>query len=185
LVWRCGQLIIKTMMNFLPEENKIIIKKEYFRRISLILGLFFLFLILTSTLFLFSILILLKDQQESFRRQLEFSEERLAKNEARDILPLIKDLNDKIFLLQSSQKNAVEKSAIIKNILSRKPEKITIKGFLFDKNKISIQGFSDTRDNMLGFINSLKEEQTFKKVELPISSLLKERDIEFSLNIEL
>lgn len=185
MVWRCGQLLIKTMMNFLPEENKIIIKKEYFRRISIIIGLFFFFLILTSTLFLFSLFLLLKGQQESFYRQLEFSEQRLARSEAKDIIPLIKDLNDKIFLLQSSQKNAVEKSAIIKNILSRKPDKITISGFLFAQNKISIQGFSDTRDNMLNFINSLKQEKSFKKVESPISSLLKEKDIEFSINIEL
>ncbi len=172
-------------MNFLPEENKIIIKKEYFRRISIIIGFFFFFLILTSILFLFSLFLLLRGQQESFYRQLGFSEQRLARSEAKDIIPLIKDLNDKVFLLESSQKNAVEKSAIIKNILSRKPEKITISEFLFDKNKISIHGFSDTRDNMLGFINSLKEEKSFKKVEAPISTLLKEKNIEFSVSIEL
>ncbi len=178
-------MIIKTMMNFLPEENKIIIKKEYFRRISIIIGLLFFFFILTSTIFLFSLFLLLNGQQESFYRQLGFSEQRLARSEAKDIIPLVKDLNDKVFLLESSQKNIAPKSAIVKNILSRKPDKITLSEFIFDKNKISIHGFSDTRDNMLGFINSLKEEKSFKKVESPISSLLKEKDIEFSVNIEL
>jgi hypothetical protein len=174
-------------MNFLPEKNKIIIKKEYFRRIFIIIGLFFFFLILASDLFLFSFSLLLKNQKESFSRQLEFSEERLARSEAKDIIPLIKDLNEKISLLQSSpaRGGTVEKSALMKNILSRKPDKITIKEFLFEKNKISIWGFSDTRDNMLGFINSLKEEKSFKKVESPIANLLKEKDIEFSISIEL
>jgi Tfp pilus assembly protein PilN len=172
-------------MNFLPEENKIAIKKEYLRRLFMVASFFIFSSILIGIILLSSTFLLLKGQKEDLERQLSLSQQRLAKSEAKDTVNIVQELNKKISILENGQKNISEKSAIIKNIISRKPEKITISGFLFDKNKISIQGFSDRRDNMLNFINSLKQEKSFKKVESPISNLLKEKDIEFSISIEL
>lgn len=172
-------------MNFLPEENKIAIKKEYLRRLFMVAGFFIFSSILISIILLLSTFLLLKGQKGNLERQLSLSQQRLAQSEAKDTANVVQELNKKISILENGQKNIREKSAIIKNIISRKTEKIAINEFIFDKDRISIQGFSDKRINMLDFINSLKQEKSFKKVESPISNLLKEKDIEFNISIEL
>ncbi len=172
-------------MNFLPEEDKGKIKKEYLRRLFVVVGLFSLSTIFIGIILLLSSSVFLNDRKNNLERQLVISEERLSRGKIDDIIFLAEDLNKKISLLDSGQKNIREKSSIIRLILGEKTGSIKINDFLFDKDKILIQGTSDTRQGLLSFIDSLKKKEDFKKVESPVSNLIKERDIEFRLTIEL
>ena len=172
-------------MNFLPEENKKIIKKEYLRRLFVVIGIFSFSAISIGIILLLSPYLFLKDQKYNLERQLAVSEERFLRAKIEDIIPLVEELNAKISLLSSEQKNVGEKSAFIKIILEEKTNKIKINDFFFNKGKILIQGLSEDRQSLLSFIDSLKKKKDFKKVESPVSNLIKEKDIEFKLTIEL
>jgi hypothetical protein len=172
-------------MNFLPEENKKIIKKEYLRRLFVVIGIFSFSAISIGIILLLSPYLFLKDQKYNLERQLVVSEERFSRAKIENIIPLVEELNAKISLLDSGQKNIGEKSAFIKIILEEKTNKIKINDFFFDKGKILIQGLSEDRQSLLSFIDSLKKKKDFKKVESPVSNFIKEKNIEFKLTIEL
>jgi hypothetical protein len=172
-------------MNFLPEEDKIKIKKEYLRRLFVVLGTFSFFVISIGIILLLSYAIFLRDQKYNLERQLAISGERLSRGKIENTILLAEEFNTKISLLDSGQKNIGEKSAFIKIILEEKTDKIKINDFFFDKGKVLIQGLSENRQNLLSFIDSLRKKKDFKKVESPVSNLIKERDIEFKLTIEL
>ena len=172
-------------MNFLPEEDKRKIKKEYLRRLFVVIGIFSFSAISIGVILLLSLFVFLRDQEYSLERQLDISEERLSRGKIENIISLAEGLNNKISFFDSGQKNVEEKSAFFKIILEEKTNKIKINDFFFDKGKILIQGISENRQDLLSFIDSLRNKKDFKKVESPVSNLIKEKDIEFKLTIEL
>lgn len=173
------------MMNFLPEENKKEIQREYFRRLVVISGFSLFFTILFGIVIILLLFFVLKDQQAGVERQLAFSEQKLSQSGAGDIVPLIKDLNDKIKILKANLTGINEKSVLIKNIISKKPKEIKINEIFFDEDKILIKGLSETRNALIAFINSLKTEKSFEKVDSPLANFLSEKNIEFSIEIKL
>lgn len=52
-----------------------------------------------------------------------------------------------------------------------------------EKVMIRIQGTAGTRDNLIAFVNNLKEEPLFEEIELPVSSFVKNEDLEFMLTL--
>lgn len=52
------------------------------------------------------------------------------------------------------------------------------------KVKIDIKGVAKTRNALVEYVNSLKQEKIFNKVDVPISTLTKESDIPFSISLE-
>jgi len=172
-------------MNFLPEEDKRKTKKEYLRRLFVIVGIFSFLAVSIGIILLLSPHIFLKDQEDNLERQLSVSEERISRGKLENIIPFVEKLNAKISLLNSGGNRVEEKSAFIKIILEEKTNKIKINDFYFDKGKILIQGLSENRQTLLSFVDYLKKKKEFKNVESPVSNLIKEEDIEFRLTIEL
>ncbi len=171
-------------MDFLPEEDKKKIRREYHRRFFFVAGLFSFFAILMGVILLLSIVFSFKSQEEGLSRQIKISEERFKFGGTESIIPLVKELNSKISFLDKEYKNIRENSSIIKGILENKPGGVQINSFSIETSKVTLSGSSNTRDNFLLFINNLKKED-FKKVESPINNIIKEKDIEFTINIEL
>lgn len=172
-------------MNFLLEENKKAIQREYFRRLAIVSGLSLFFIILIGIVIILLLFLVLRSQQAGVERQLVVSEQKLSQSEAGDIVPVIKDLNDKIKILKANLTGINEKSVLIKNIINKKPVEIKINEIFFDENKILIKGLSETRNALIAFIDSLKTEKSFEKVDSPLANFLSEKNIEFSIEIEL
>jgi hypothetical protein len=173
------------MLNFLPEEDKRAIKKEYLRRLLVVGGIFFFASVFTGIILLSSLLLFLDNQKDNLKRQLIVSEERLLRNRVENIILSAEELNTKIFLLNSGRENIKEKSGLIKIILGEKTDEIKINNLSFGKKKISIQGESENRQALLSFTEFLKNKKDFKKIENPISNFIKDKNIEFTLTIEL
>lgn len=171
-------------MNFLPEEDKKMIRKECWRRFFVVAGPFSFLAFLIGILLLFPSYVLLKSGESDLVRQVAISEERLKRSQTGEVTPLVKDLNAKISFLEKERKTIEEKNPAIKNILEEKPPEVKINNLFLDKKRIVIQGFSSTRSGLLLFIDNLKK-KGFEKTESPIANIIKEKDIEFSINIEL
>ncbi len=171
-------------MNFLLEEDKKEIKREYCRRFVTVLGVFSLSVFLIGTVFLASIIISLKLDANALARQSEFTQQRFEESGAKSFSPLIQDLNDKINFIARKQAKIRENSLIIKKIIGAEPEGIKINSLSLNGGKLVLQGYSNTRQNLVFLIDRLKQ-TGFEKVESPLSNIIKERDIEFTINIQL
>lgn len=179
------------MINLLPIEDKVEIKKEYFGRLTVVAGFFLLFVCLSSIILLGPSVFLVKKYKENYAKQLDFSERRLALSSAPESISAAKELNLKLKKLKELQKSGDELSVLVKKITENKPSGVKLKVFFYDKrakgvsDKILVQGFSSTRNNLLDFIERLRNSGKFAGVESPSSNLLSEKDIDFNIFVIL
>ena len=80
----------------------------------------------------------------------------------------------------------------ILKILELVPFSVKINSLLFDAkicnncfSSILIRGHAETRSDLMDFIGSLSSSNYFEAIESPVSNLLDERDVYFSITIEL
>lgn len=57
--------------------------------------------------------------------------------------------------------------------------------FDINENMITITGIADTRDNLLNFKNSLERCELITNITLPLNTLLKKQDINFTITADL
>ena len=98
-------------------------------------------------------------------------------------------MNKKIeFFLKGAGAQPFSPLEIISKILKIKASTIKIQSFVYSTNtqgrQLVITGNASSRDSLAEFVAALKEEPSFSRVELPISSYVKSSDIGFSLLIE-
>ncbi len=104
-------------------------------------------------------------------------------------LALVKDLNSKLGVVETSEKNKFLPSLkVINAILLHKRSDIKITQILYENNaaqgkKISINGAAPSREVLLLFRQALEDSGNFKNVDLPISNFVKGSNIQFYLNL--
>lgn len=184
------------MINILPIEDKKEIKREYFKRLS-ITALFSLAVILLAAIIMLLPTMLLLNESESVAQQeLVFINQKIEDAGLSQIKPFVDDINKKIGVLKQAS-GFRKHSETIGEIFAAAGSGVKISAFsLSAKGQtegVVISGNSSTRKDMLSFIESLKRCKAgartnctpFDKVESPVSNLLKERDIDFSIKAEV
>lgn len=181
-----SNFIYLTMINLLPENNKIEIKKEYTRRLFVVIGAFTFFVALISAVILTCLLFLINREKNNFNRQLFISEQRFEFKDLKEILPGMENFAAKLSFLEK-ESDGVKLSFLLGEILKRKSENVKINGFSYDKisggGRILISGMAGSRQGLLSFVDALRSEPKFKDVQSPVSNLLKEKSLDFSLTI--
>jgi hypothetical protein len=106
-----------------------------------------------------------------------------------DSLVLLKDIDNKINLIEKFEKNKFLLSIKVINsiILNKRPD-IKITQISYENNginekKISITGIAPSREVLLLFREALENSSTFKNVNLPISNFVKGSNINFNLSL--
>lgn len=108
-----------------------------------------------------------------------------------NILELPGEINTKLTFFQTinGEKGAMNTLA---SVISSLPDGVKLNSILFskkqgDKDKkgtaILISGIARNRESLVSFGNILRETNKFSSVEVPVSSLAKEKDLPFSMNI--
>lgn len=102
----------------------------------------------------------------------------------------IQDYNNKLKKLSEIQKENKNLSEIIIMVSEFIPNGITLNYLGLDQSEentfnLKIKGFSDSRDTLITFKDSLNSKDFFKKIDIPLSSLLKQTDIEFEIATNL
>lgn len=176
------------MINLLPIEDQLDIKKKHEQRLSFVIAFFILVLMVTASILLSPIFFLLFTQEKLATSQLETVNERLAIQEAGDIYAELEKLNFEISLFEENQIKIVAPSLFFKLILENKPIGVKLQSLKYENNgqkTVVLRGISDTRANFLIFKNNLEQQRQAKKVISPVSNLLKNNDVNFVINIEL
>ncbi|MFA6177707.1 MAG: hypothetical protein WC694_02325 [Candidatus Paceibacterota bacterium] len=104
-------------------------------------------------------------------------------------LALVKDINNKIILVENFEKNKFPLSVkVINAILLNKRSDIKITYISYENKgisgrKINISGVSPSREVLLLFREALENSLAFKNVNLPISNFVKGSNINFNLSL--
>lgn len=180
-------------MNLLPEENKILFKKYYLRRLFAVFAVLIFSIIVAGTIVLIPMYSLILSYKSDLngepaahsKKDAETSESPPAGQASAAALE-IKKLNNRLSFVEKMSE-AKGLNPIFKNILNKKNPGVKITYFSYEKGeedgKISLTGKAETRDDLVIFESRLKKELGDNKVVSPVSNLIKEKDLNFSLSL--
>lgn len=176
------------VVNVLPKEEKLILSKEYWKRIiasflimcSFIVAIFII-LLLPSYFFSISKQAILENKLEAFN----FNNKDLP-NQNLDLT--INDINTKLNLLAGSSAKYSIVDDIIGEIISSKPAGITFSQLLFNQTKnnlltLEIQGNAIDRTALRNFKSIIDSNPKVSIANLPISNFLEKSNINFTISI--
>lgn len=179
------------MANLITENQKKIIKSEYYFRLSgLVLFVFSLlgvFILIYITLYYFYI----SKNDDLVGEQIKTAidiENR--ENVGENFLGIISRTLDEQKVVDFYQENSLKISSILKIVVDQKGQDISLRRLVIDsKNKASqrlvISGLAKNRQNLVDFVEKLKVVEIFTSVESPISGLAKDSDINFTVNVNV
>jgi exopolysaccharide biosynthesis protein len=187
------------MINLIPqEEKKKMVKGFYYKLIVLffVVGSFSFFIIFVATvpsLFLSSV------KKNIVNTKLEMQTKEPVPLPDQKTLSIIKDLNNKLAIIENAKKNKfVVSEKVINAIILKKIADIEITDISYVNEplkdpkdpqnakmgrKISIQGNAPSREVLLLFRRALEGSASFKQVDLPISNFVKGSNIKFYLSL--
>lgn len=177
------------MLNLLPQEQKVILKKEYANR-RLIVWLGLVICVLTISLVLLApSYFLTRIKAEEVRTQLESAKQSLDAE-----MPPAEIVAE----LEAAVRHADALKPLVKpqslhellQIFESKPNTIRITALSFrggsnGKSIIELKGKAADRESLTGFGRALEGRTEFEMVDLPVSNFVKEKDIEFSMVVTL
>lgn len=180
------------MINLLPIGNKRLVKREFLRRFIVVFGLSLSILLFAQIILSSSLFFLANSFAGGFNQQVVFVE-RIAKlKNLEDFEAKAGQLNSLLGLFHEEEKASLPISGDVFKILKLVPLSIKIDSLLFDSRtcndcapSISVGGYAATRSDLRNFISALTLSGYFRNIKSPVSNLLDERDVGFSLVVEL
>jgi len=174
-------------MNLLPAEYQ---KSLFYERVNsfvLFIGMRMAFAVLISIILLLPAYFFLTFQEKELRREAAVLGESSRLEEFRGLEADIKDFNDTLVEFEKAGMADLSRSDILKDIVARSPFSIKYRTLVYDAKErhVTINGEALARKDLLGFIEKLKESTFVERVDSPISNLLEERNVIFSLTIFL
>ena len=174
-------------MNLLPEENKILFKKHYLKRLLVVLGIFIFSIIAAGALVLTPMYLLVLSYKNYLRQETKSYLQKDVKLADSAVALEIKNLNSRLKLIENMGKEK-KLNLIFKDILDSKNPGVRIISFSYEKSKkteiygkLSLAGTAKTREDLLIFEGRLKKEFGDQGVVSPVSNLINEKDLVFSL----
>lgn len=174
------------MPNLLPEKNKKEIRNEFVLRLLII---FFVFIFFTTTIYVVSLVpsynlsitkkTITLEQVNSLKKSASMEEDESS-------VGVLKNEKAKVSALSSTESDGA--SEIIEKILAKKPQGVKITDIFYEKNDtggidIVVKGNSSSRNILIGFVEQLELEKSFEKIDFPVSNLVKDESMDFSINI--
>ncbi len=180
------------MINLLPLAHKKETKKEYTRRFIVVFGLFFVAGAVIAMIFCLILFYRADAYFKETEKVLELAKKVSSLNKMENLENRIDDLDRLLTTYKDGISRRNSPSFEISLILSVLPKGIALNSFAFDgeindktDRSVRLTGIADTREIFLSFVEALRKISSFAEVESPVSNLLKEKVVGFSLNIKL
>lgn len=173
------------MFNLLPNNLKEKVRSEYHLRLFVTIFIFIIIIQISFLIFLSPTWFMSLNKEQEIISQSERANKTLLDAKVETINKQIKSINEKLGIINSKLEYP-KVIPVVDEILSRKTNSINIKELMYEMSdeksaKIILKGTSDTRDSLVNFVKSLEESELLSEVDLPISNLTKDKNIEFSL----
>jgi len=175
------------MINLLPiEEKKKIHRKYIFRLLTVALGAIFVTAVIGIVTLLPSYFISDLEKRAAVE-EIERIRGLNGDDDQDNIASALKDAQQKLEILSPESKK-VSVRTIFDTAIAYKSKRINLTGLAFQKEsdgelRFTVNGIADRREDLLGFTQKLEQDELFDDVELPVSHLAQDRDINFILTI--
>ena len=174
------------MFNLLPDSLKDEIKKEYKLRRLVMAALFIFILQAASLIFLFPSWIVSAAKEKDLKSQVAALDSSKKDSNLSTLRPFLKNINTELGLIDKSL-DYPKILPVINSIISKKNKLIKLSEIDFtivgtSTANVSIKGFSSNRESLVNFKSSMESSGVFRSVDLPISNLAKDKDIDFNIN---
>jgi hypothetical protein len=177
------------MINLIPNEEKKRSRRSFYVRLLVIF-----FFMISITIFIASVAILPSYVLSSAKKiaanyKLESQKKEPIPPINKETLATIHDLDEKLILIEKSEKNKYEVSKkVIDEIIKQKMYdiEVTLISYRDDPQNgkgVEIHGVAPSRERLLLFRQALQEDPSFQSVDLPISNFVKGSNIQFSLSL--
>lgn len=176
------------MINLLPEFQKKKLRTEYILRFFSVLFVFTSVVMVSAIIFLFPSYFISQLDEKTALDKVKIIRQSSETDEIVQINIELKVVQQKLGVLSKSDET-VSISELTNAIISH-AKGITINGFSYAKSKdngawvISISGIANKREDLRAFEQNLEKDENFSEVELPVSNLAKDRDINFNIKAE-
>ena len=173
--------------NILSPEEKEKISFLYWRRIAIVWGGAFLLVgVFAGILFLPTYLTLTLEHREVLRN-LEITETSPVQMRVKKIQQILGDLRKNNEVLKNKYEKAGEISSNVLTILGATPTGVFINSAEFNliSKRLNIQGNASTRAGLLRLQENLKKIPTIANVDIPLSDLVSESNIRFTIQVTL
>ncbi|MBI5816957.1 MAG: PilN domain-containing protein [Candidatus Yonathbacteria bacterium] len=146
--------------------------------------------VLIATVLLFPAYLLASHKRTTVLDDLsKASDQNISSQDAKDLEKVIKETNAILDLLGTKGEKFSISSDILTKTAGFRTENIKLTGIFYDRNdltrSLSLKGSAASRQSLSGFIETLKKDAAFEDVSLPISDLVKDRNIDFTIMIKL
>lgn len=183
-------------MNLLPVREKRIVRQEYHKRLAVVAQVFFVVLVCMMITSIGASYIVSTYEVISLEREIASISGKNTTQSVTASMALIKDTNNKLGILeQDYTKDRDDLSEIFSSIINSTDVRLT--SFVYDQvvikkgevsgvdHRIVLGGIADDRESLTEFVRILRSDKRFKSVELPVSSLIENKDINFFITIIL
>lgn len=178
------------MLNILPSEEKKKILTEYRMRLAIV-GVFAVAaLVLASLILLVPSYMLAVSKYNFVAGELARLEQKQSgAGQEKEVSTQIKEINKKISLFLGNEKMVKQTpSEVVLGVIAAKEPAVKVQSILYDikpdLERIVLAGKANDRDSLARFIETLKKDPSFSKVDLPIGSYVKSTNIDFTLVLE-
>jgi hypothetical protein len=177
------------MFNLLPEPEKKQILAEYNTR-RIIMALIFLFILgCVAVISIFPAYLLSSSKVRevesgigSIRQSDIFAEEELLRAE-------LASANERLNALMPTD-GEMQVNELLAHVIAHRSDTIRINGFSFSRSGpeneaiLAVAGIAESRDMLSSFVDSLRGDALFGEVDLPVSNFAKDRNAEFTLEVQ-
>lgn len=171
------------MINLLPPQYKEELKQEEHWKIILILGIVILAFLVCFCLILFSIKIHISGEITAQKIFIEMKEKEYKMSETSNLEKEVLLLNQSFFELTSFYKEQIGLTKILEKIAQILPSESYLTGFNFNLSRVSLSGFSPTREILVTFKENLEKQEIFTEIYFPSSNWVNPVDIDFSATL--
>lgn len=173
------------MINLLPVERKKEFYKEYKLRLVVVFLIFLFSTVVIASVLLLPLYLSLNSTERSLEIQLS-SEEGKGGKEYSEYREEIKTTNERLALLNQENTRSVYDllNQVVQERGTTKIQTIAYEKSTDDLGRVFVTGIAENRNTLREFVDDLRR-AGFSEVNLPISSLIKDVEIPFSVEITL
>lgn len=178
------------VVNLLPKKDIKKVVWEHRRRVLVVSLIFLAFSMVLAILFVVPSLIVVWSAANGYEDQLAATKILVDLQRKQGGSDVLTDAQQKTDLLEEALLQRTPTS-ILQEVSPLVPRGVEVKQFAYSWDgaengaSVSVKGTSDTRSSLIEFGDSLRQSDLFSRVEVPVSSLAKSNDIDFTLTLHL
>lgn len=155
-------------------------------------GIFSLAWFLMLALSVFALGILARSERQLVDDRFSAKEKMLIGTEAGELKVELAKLAAEIKAIEATEQVRVLPVGFLQKVLISKPAGVKINGIFFARGistdseaVIELSGAANNRRSLLAFLEQLRADKSFTAVDSPVSNLIKENNVDFSLKLRL